>query len=377
LPVYKPTGDDDDDEILSNKCGEGLLFIDELSRATDQVLNVILPLINEGEFNGYKVGKKWTIMVASNRMEDDKGQNELGTALSNRFIQYHYEPTVESWMEWARKQNYMSPVILNWLEMGTDKGGQYSGKKFFYWDPNDGDPDNPSTLMCTPCSWTNALQYLSTFVKTQADYDAGTEFGDLTGYKIFDLPQDVIREALNSALPHAAVEAFMSFYKIIDAVGDLERICTSIWKTGKSPKMSKSDFSAIQLPLAQIVVNSHANSLPTTKELENLMSWAASMDSESLASYLADLVVATFFPEAKKGTQAYDNFYVFKYAEQVEELDKNELKLLQTMYKPFLSKWGVSWAKAPDYHTAIDIIVDKYGDVFGSFSIGHHKNALG
>ena len=46
LPVFKPTGDTAKDKILDEACGCGLLFIDELSRATSQVLNVILPLVN-------------------------------------------------------------------------------------------------------------------------------------------------------------------------------------------------------------------------------------------------------------------------------------------------------------------------------------------
>ena len=56
-------------------------FIDELSRATPQVLNVILPLINEGILNGYKLGSGWTIVCASNRREDDEGQESIGNAL--------------------------------------------------------------------------------------------------------------------------------------------------------------------------------------------------------------------------------------------------------------------------------------------------------
>ena len=377
LPVYKPTGDEDEDKILSDNCGEGLLFIDELSRATDQVLNVILPLINEGEFNGYKVGEKWTIMVASNRMEDDKGQNELGSALSNRFIQYHYEPTVDSWMEWAKKQHYMSPVILSWLEMGSDKGGKYAGQKYFYWDPNETNPDEPTTLICTPRSWTNALQYLSTFVKTQADYDAGTEFGDLSGYKIFDLPQDVIREALNAALPYEAVESFMSFYSIIDKVGDFDRVCSNIWKSGKGPKISRADLSAIALPLAQIVVNYHSQKLPTAKEMECLFSWVASQDSETLASYVLDVLMNTYCPTGLVSKSARDNFFVIHAIRRDGGLDASEEKVWKKLWDPFCKQWGITWAKFPDYENAIEILIGKYGEVFSSIKIDGHENPLG
>lgn len=376
LPVYKPTGDDEEDQILSDNCGEGLLFIDELSRATDQVLNVILPLINEGEFNGYKIGRKWTIMVASNRMEDDKGQNELGTALSNRFIQYHYEPTVESWLEWARKQHYMSPVILNWLEMGSDKGGKYAGKKYFYWDPNDSSPDDPTSLICTPRSWTNALQYLSTFVKTQADYDNGTEFGDLTGYKIFDLPKDIIEEALNAALPYGAVQAFMSFYSIIDRVGDLEGLCTDVWKSGgKRYKLSQSDLSAIALPISQIIVNSHIDKLPTAKEMENLFTWVAAQNSEQLASYILDIIINSYVGDVSKS--ARDNFFIIQAIKREGNLTAQQEKAWKKLWDGWCKKWGVKWEKFPDYEKAIEILIGKYGDSFASIKIDGHENPLG
>lgn len=375
LPVYKPTGDDDEDQILSDNCGEGLLFIDELSRTKDDVLNVILPLINEGEFNGYKVGKKWTIVVASNRMEDDKGQNQLGTALSNRFIQYHFEPTVDSWLVWARKQNYMSPVILNWLEMGSDKGGKYAGRQYYYWDANDHlELEEPTTLMCTPRSWTNALQYMSTFVKTQADYDAGNEYGDLTGYKIFDLPQDIIREALLSALPVAAVEAFMSFYSIIDKVGDFEKVCSSVWKSGKGPKLSRQDLAAVTLPLAQIIINSHAQKLPTAKEMENLFTWVASLDSESMASAVLDVIMNTYCQGLAK--DAKDNFFIMNAIRRDAGLDAAEEKVWKKLWEPWCKTWGITYAKFPDYENAIEILIKKYGEVFTTIKIDGHANPL-
>ena len=376
LPVYKPTGDDEEDQILSDKCGEGLLFIDELSRAKDDVLNILLPLINEGEFNGYKVGNKWTIMVASNRMEDDKGQNTLGTALSNRFIQYHYEPTVESWLQWAEKQNYMSPVILNWLKMG--KNEQFSGQKFFYWDPNDSSPDDPTTIMCTPRSWTNALQYLSTFVKTKADYDAGVEYGDLSGYKIFDLPKDVIREALNASIPATAVDAFMAFYELIDKVGNIEMFCNDVWKNGgKKFKVSARDLNVIGLPLCQIVLNSHSDKLPTEKEMTNLCTWVVNQNSPQVASFAIDIILSIFGEGAPKS--GLDKFFVMQPINASGELTDAQMKNWKKLWDPYCKKWGIKGgvAKFPDYNPGIELVIAKYGDIFSNITVDNHTSVLG
>jgi hypothetical protein len=376
LPVYKPTGDEEEDRILSDKCGEGLLFIDELSRTKDDVMSVILPLINEGEFNGHKLGDKWTIMVASNRMEDDKGQNELGTALSNRFLQVQFEPTVENWLEWARKQNYMSPVVLDWLAM--PKNERNSGSKYYYWDPNDSNNhDDPTTIMCTPRSWTNALQFLSTFVKTEADIQAGEKYGDLSGYKIFDLPRDIIRMALNMAIPAEAVDAFMSFFEIIDKVGDIRILVEDVWKNGgKRFKLSQKELLDIGLQLSQIVCNYHADKLPTQKEMTNLFNWLASLNSEQMASHCLDNLLNIYASKENTPKSTRDKFFILKEVERSGELTAAELKAFKKSWEPWCKKWGLTWAKLPDYSQAIEILIDKYGETFVNTKIDSHSSVL-
>ena len=205
LPVYKPTGNPKMDMELDEKCGKGMLFVDELSRATPQVLNVILPLINEGIFNGYHLGSGWTIIAASNRAEDEmSGQAEIGNALANRFAQVYYEPTVKTWRKWADQQNFISPLLLQWLDMPASEN--MSGANFYYMDPNeDSNRLTDTTLMCTPRAWTNAIRELACY----------SEPGTLEGFTIFDIDKDILAMTLNQYIPSDAVDSFLAFLHVI------------------------------------------------------------------------------------------------------------------------------------------------------------------
>jgi hypothetical protein len=290
LPVYKPTGNPAEDKKLSDACGNGLLFIDELSRATPQVLNVVLPLVNEGIFNGYKLGDGWTIICASNRPEDEQsGQSTIGNALANRFGQLHYEPTCKTWRKWADKQGFMSPLLLQWLSM--PEGEEMSGGKFYYMDPNeDSSRMSDTTLMCTPRSWTNAMRRLATYHHT----------GKLEGFNIFDIPEAKIKRTLNMFVPKQAVSNFMAFLKVISAIGNFDQAVHDVWQNGgKGFKINKKDLNKVTLPLAQLIVCAHAKQLPTKKEWENLVNWLVSQKSDQLASYVLDIFQNVFMPEDK------------------------------------------------------------------------------
>lgn len=358
LPVYKPSGDPATDQQMDDACGKGLLFIDELSRATPQVLNVILPLINEGVFNGYKMGSGWTIICASNRMEDElSGQAPIGNALANRFQIVYYEPTCKTWSEWAKTQGYISPLLLQWLNMPESENG--GGGKYFYWDPNESGEDDPSLIMCTPRSWTNAMQVLASYADTAS----------LEGFKIVDIYREepeILRLALNSCIPAEAVESFISFLDVIKTLGDkgggFDNVVKSIWSKGTAPKISAGDLNKVALPLSQLIIASHSNKLPTEQEFTNLAKWMVKQDSEQIASYMLDIILNVFagvLPEASRGN-------IFGIAMNYKQSNAQEKRLYdERAYKSLLTKWGLtSCADFPDWYPGFELLCDKYGDTF-------------
>jgi hypothetical protein len=369
LPVYHPTGDPAKDAALDAALGKGMLFIDELSRATQQVLNVCLPLINEGQFNGWQMGSGWCIVCASNRPEDeDAGQAPLGNAMLNRFAHIYYEPTVHTWRKWADQQGFMSPLLLQWLSLPESEN--MSGGKYYYMDPNE-DIQNASAtaLLCTPRAWTNAMRDLAEFSHT----------GDLQGFTIFDIPNNVIGRVLNKYVPTSAVDSFMAFLSVIHSIGDFDRVTADVWKNGgKSVKISAKDLMKIALPLAQLIITSHADSLPTDKEFENLATWLADQKNDQLASYVLDIFKQTFMGDIKD-TVTRDKLFVLHGIKDyiAKQPDKDEKKrLYDAVFKPFFDRWNVDWDTAPDYQKGLAVAGKAYGDTFRN-SVVDGQEALG
>jgi MoxR-like ATPase len=367
LPVYKPTGDKEIDAYLDEKCGNGLLFIDELSRATPQVLNVMLPLINEGNFNGYVLGSGWTLVVASNRQQDEaSGQSEIGNALANRFLQVHYEPTVHSWRQWADKQNFISPLLLQWLSMPENEN--MSGGKFYYMDPNeDSNRLADTTLMCTPRSWTNAMRLLATYHHT----------GTIEGFKIFDLSPEIIKYALNTCIPKQAIDSFMSFLAVVEKIGNFDQAVYDVWQNGgKNLKIDKKHLSKVALPLAQLVCCAHADKLPTKEEWENLATWLVSQNSDQLASYVLDVFQNVFVGSIDSADLRVQVFYV---QERIRRANGDLSKVSQfvNVLAPFCNKWKIKFEDIPDYVPGLQILIKKYGAAFKSAVIDAHQSVLG
>ena len=353
LPVYKPTGDAAKDAELDEKCGKGLLFIDELSRATQQVLNVMLPLINEGSFNEYKMGSGWTIICASNRMEDEmSGQSELGNALANRFTQVYYEPCVKTWEKWAKDQNYISPLLLQWLSMPESEN--MSGGKFFYMDPNEDSNGDVTKLMCTPRAWTNAMRELAEYSET----------GSLEGWTIFDVPRDIIAMTLNSYVPAQAVDGFLAFLEVISRIGNFDQAVYDIWQNGGgSFKINKKDLNLITLPLAQLVCTAHADKLPTEEEFVNLANWLVAQNSDQLCSYTLDVFKNVFMSSVSETLR--DVLFVLQ-IKLAKGMDDNLLNGYKDTYAAFTNKWGIDLESMPNYATGLRIISKKYQQAFKS-----------
>ena len=370
LPVYKPTGDRDKDQQLDDACGKGLLFIDELSRAQPQVLNVILPLINEGVFNGYKLGSGWQIICASNRAEDEiSGQANIGSALASRFDIVYYEPTVKEWEEWAKKQNFISPLLLSWLNMPAHEN--MSGGKYFYWDPNEAnDSDDPSMIMCNPRQWTNAMRELAVYADT----------GNLEGFSILDIPKQIIGMALNGYIPAEAIDNFLAFLDVIRSVGNFDEAVYAVWQNGgKGFNIEKKNLSKVALPLAQLLVTAHADKLPTEEEFNNLCDWLVSIGSDQMASYVLD-ILQNVFAEMLEGETKQAIFVLRRKYDQLKKSgDKNaetKIKLFDRKFEPFFQKYGYTGDTLPDWSTGLAKLSKKFGATFSAYKFDG-KDALG
>lgn len=360
LPVYKKTGDPARDKAASDAVGRGLLFIDELSRATPQVLNVMLPLINERRINDWTLGENWVIICASNRAEDEMyGQAELGNAMLNRFAIAYYEPTAKTWAQWARKQNYISPLLLDWLQMAD--GTTHSGAKYFYFDPNEENPDmDPQKLIATPRSWDNAMKRLAAFAQT----------GEKEGWDILDIPSRIVGRYLGQYIPPQAVDTFLAFLGVIKSVGSMDEFAEGVWSKGKGKLKDPKVLDMIPSQICQILIASKQE-LPTEKEMVNLFKWLVSVDNPPLAGYLVDMIKNVFGADLPSDSLKNDMFTMHETAKELlaENSTKSQkaYQLLADVHKKNMDRWGISEPKNwPNWIPALDVFFDHpaYAEIF-------------
>lgn len=281
LPVWEDLDSMTDEErkAADEACGTGLLFLDELSRAKPQVQDVCLKLIGERKLGDkYKLGSGWSVIAASNRMEDDMDtQHDLSMALANRFRQVNYSPTCKSWRKWADQQGYMNKHVLDWLEQN---------EKYFYYQDND-----DTKIYCTPRAWESACQALA-----DESYTADEE-----GFDLLALPDDVILACLQDNVGLTAARGFLDYVKLMRTV-DMEQLRLVLTDPDKAP-LPKKEGSSYKLDIIYIITTTIVSFLkkqPDPKTFENICKYYARLKDESAAGKMFSMITHKF-EEINKG----------------------------------------------------------------------------
>ena len=77
------------------------LFLDELNRATPEVMQAAFQVVLDRELNGWKLHSETRVYAAINASAAYT-VNEMDPALLDRFWAIDLEPTIEDWLSWAR-----------------------------------------------------------------------------------------------------------------------------------------------------------------------------------------------------------------------------------------------------------------------------------
>lgn len=94
----------------SSKSKPVVLFLDELNRARPEVLQTVMDLTLNRKLAGKALPKGSRIISAVN--EGDEYQlTDLDPALVSRFNIYEFRPTVDEWLDWAKKEKLDNRVI--------------------------------------------------------------------------------------------------------------------------------------------------------------------------------------------------------------------------------------------------------------------------
>jgi len=89
---------------------KGILFFDELNRASKDVLQAVFEVCLDRRLDGEALPAGWRVVAAINA-EDDYDVAVLDPALADRWFMIDFEPTVEEWVKYASSQNVHSSVI--------------------------------------------------------------------------------------------------------------------------------------------------------------------------------------------------------------------------------------------------------------------------
>jgi hypothetical protein len=96
---------------LLPESGRGIIFLDEMEKASVAVKNAALQLVLDRKIGAYTLPDGWSIVSAGNREDDGCFSMPLGSALSNRMIHLEVQPDYSVWLEWALKNNISSSIL--------------------------------------------------------------------------------------------------------------------------------------------------------------------------------------------------------------------------------------------------------------------------
>ena len=94
------------------------LFLDEINRATPEVMQAAFQIVLDRELNGWKLHPQTRVFAAINASAAYT-VNEMDPALLDRFWTIDLSPTVEDWVAWAR-DGHVHDVIVDFIA-GNDR----------------------------------------------------------------------------------------------------------------------------------------------------------------------------------------------------------------------------------------------------------------
>ena len=89
---------------------KGILFFDELNRATKDVLQAVFEICLDRRLDGDPLPEGWRVVAAING-DDDYDVIELDPALLDRWFVIDFDPSHKEWITWAIKNNVHEAIV--------------------------------------------------------------------------------------------------------------------------------------------------------------------------------------------------------------------------------------------------------------------------
>ncbi len=91
-----------------------VLFLDELNRATHEVMQAAFQIVLDRELNGWKLHPQTRVFAAVNASAEYT-VNEMDPALLDRFWTIDLKPDVKDWLDWAKGDGKIHPLVLDFI----------------------------------------------------------------------------------------------------------------------------------------------------------------------------------------------------------------------------------------------------------------------
>lgn len=133
----------------------GIIFLDELNRATREVLQCSFELTLDHKLGGVPIPEGWIVVAAINHDTKVYEINRLDPAHINRFLVVDFAPTTKEWLDYAEHRTaagQMHPAVLEYIKANPSR-----------LDPNEQDlvaAARDGSQVATRRSWTTLAEVL-------------------------------------------------------------------------------------------------------------------------------------------------------------------------------------------------------------------------
>lgn len=104
---------------------KGVLFFDELNRASKDVMQAVFEICLDRRLDGMELPEGWRVVAAINA-SDDYDVADMDPALHDRWFHISFDPSQEDWLDWARSAK-IHPAVIGFIARNKDKLDPPSG----------------------------------------------------------------------------------------------------------------------------------------------------------------------------------------------------------------------------------------------------------
>lgn len=251
MPFWFPTDPD----------SKGILFLDELNRATREVQQAAFELVLDYRLNFHDLPVGWRVVAAINDEQDVYAVLGMDPALVDRFAVINFKPLVPEWMEYAEKIGVHRAVI------------QYINK----FDENLDPPDelDPAKIYPSRRSWVKLSEAMN--------YRAENGNDPLNNYDYLTFLSEMY---VGSVTAVHFVEYIKKNYKVFTAEDILNKWDDKF--TAEFKKMEVPELSYYSDILAKYLKNNKLSN----KQQKNLLHYYETIPNEAAAGLWSSLIEA-------------------------------------------------------------------------------------